>query len=226
MFPRSAGHRNNLLTEARATNYGVVRLELIEELFERMYDQSRELGPDSKTWPHQILGGHQIRSIEPREDGVIDLKIQSLDNIMAEGAVSNDEAFEADLVIAATGYQRTAHIDMLQGAWDLLPKAASSNGVEYSKGIAGWTIKTEQGDRKLSVGRDYQVRFTPGTVANGSGVWLQGCCEGTHGVSFEDWPLPRPDTITNDTQLSDTLLSVLSTRSGEMVDSIFGSKRK
>merc|ERR1712000_594647 len=109
---------------------------------------------------------------------------------------------DADLVVAATGYQRTAHVDMLKGAWDLLPKAAPSQ-VEYRKGISGWNVDTEQGERNIAVGRNYQVKFNPGAVAEGSGVWLQGCCEGTHG-------------------LSDTLLSVLSTRSGEIVESIFG----
>lgn len=186
MFPRSAKHRHNLLAEARATNYGVVRLELIEELYERMYDQRRELGPNEKTWPHRIMGGRQIKSIEPRGEGVIDLRIQSLEDITAEGAVGEEETFQADVVVAATGYQRSAHVDMLRGAWELLPKAPPSNGVEYRKGIAGWNVETDQGERKLAVGRDYQVQFAPGAVTEDSGVWLQGCCEGTHGVSLDD----------------------------------------
>ncbi len=182
MFPRSAKHRDNLLTEARATNYGVVRLELIEELYERMYDQRRELGPNDKTWPHRIMGGRQIKSIEPNANGTISMHIQSLEDITAEGVPGEEETFEADLVVAATGYQRSAHIEMLRGAWDLLPKSAPSK-IEYRKGIAGWNVDTEQGERKLAVGRNYQVQFAPGAVAEGSGVWLQGCCEGTHGVS-------------------------------------------
>lgn len=182
MFPRAAKHRNNLLAEARATNYGVVRLELIEELYERMYDQRREIGANDKLWPHRLMGGRQIRSIEPRPDGRIELSIQSLEDITAEGFVGEEETFEADVVVAATGYQRTAHVEMLKGAWDLLPKAAPSQ-IEYRKGISGWNVDTELGERKIAVGRDYQVKFTPGAVAEGSGVWLQGCCEGTHGVS-------------------------------------------
>ncbi|KAG9255575.1 ornithine monooxygenase [Emericellopsis atlantica] len=205
MFPRSAKHRNNLLAEARGTNYGVVRLELIEDLYERQYEQRRELGRDDKVWPHRILGGRQIRSLEPLADGRVDLHIQSLEDITPEGFVGVEEHFEADLVIAATGYQRGAHVDMLRGAWDLLPKALPSN-VQYRKGIAGWNVDTEHGERTIAVGRDYQVKFIPGTVAEGSGVWLQGCCEGTHG-------------------LSDTLLSVLATRSAEIVNSIFAHKQ-
>nr|BDD69326.1 L-ornithine N(5)-monooxygenase [Verruciconidia persicina] len=219
MFPRSAEHRHNLLAEARATNYGVVRLELIEHLYERMYDQRREIGADEKTWPHRILGGRQITSIEPSRSGesdVVDLKVQTLPDVRRAATLSGengdataeddiDEIIQADLVIAATGYQRMAHVDMLRDAYDLLPKAAPvpAGKSPLRRGIAGWDVETDQGERKLAVGRNYQVKFKPGAVAEGSGVWLQGCCEGTHG-------------------LSDTLLSVLATRSGEMVESIFG----
>lgn len=225
MFPRSAKHRHNLLAEARATNYGVVRLELIEELYERMYDHRRELGPDETTWPHRIMGGRQIKSIEPRSNGRIDLRIQSLEGITAEGMAGEEELFEADVVIAATGYERSAHVDILHGAREMLPKAASSS-LEYRKGIAGWNVGTENGERKLAVGRDYQVQFTPGAVAEGSGVWLQGCCEGTHGVSLTDVRIPGYKRYHTDElfKLSDTLLSVLATRSGEIVQSIFGEK--
>lgn len=182
MFPRAAKHRNTLLAEARATNYGVVRLELIEELYERMYEQRREIGADEKLWPHRLMGGRQIRNIEPKSDGRIELSIQSLEDITGEGFVGEEETFEADVVVAATGYQRTAHVEMLKGAWDLLPKAVPSH-IEYKKGISGWNVDTELGERTIAVGRDYQVNFAPGAVAEGSGVWLQGCCEGTHGVS-------------------------------------------
>jgi L-ornithine N5-oxygenase len=53
------------------------------------------------------------------------------------------------------------------------------------------------------VGRDYSVHFEQGTVQPDAGIFLQGCNEKTHG-------------------LSDTLLSILAVRGGEMVDRIFG----
>lgn len=56
---------------------------------------------------------------------------------------------------------------------------------------------------RWTVNRDYSVDFPEGTIAADAGVWLQGCNESTHG-------------------LSDTLLSILATRGGEMVNSIFG----
>ena len=182
MFPKTAKYRHNLLTEARATNYGVVRLELIEQLYERMYDQRRELGTDETTWPHRILGGRQITSIDTSSD-TLRIKVQEVPDSEADCAASSEMTIEADLVVAATGYQRDAHVNMLQGAWDLLPKAAPG-GVTFDKGINGWNVETEQGERKIAVGRDYKVKFSDGAVADDSGVWLQGCCEGTHGVRF------------------------------------------
>ncbi|PHH63925.1 hypothetical protein CDD81_5373 [Ophiocordyceps australis] len=212
LFPKSAKYRNNLLTEARATNYGVVRLELIEELYERMYDQKRVLGDNETLWPHRIIGGRQVTSVESRDDGLVELRVQHVHSGEPGFTDAPDsghydangcETMAADLVIAATGYQRNAHVDMLRETWDLLPKAYEPRGLEFGKGISGWNVDTDQGERKLAVGRDYRVKFAPGSVADDAGIWLQGCCEGTHG-------------------LSDTLLSVLATRSGEMVDSIFG----
>lgn len=64
--------------------------------------------------------------------------------------------------------------------------------------------QSRDNDAKWTVNRDYSVQFKQGSVSADAGVWLQGCNESTHG-------------------LSDTLLSILATRGGEMVDSIFGS---
>ncbi|KAG6037402.1 hypothetical protein E4U41_005175 [Claviceps citrina] len=205
MFPKSAKYRHNLLSEARATNYGVVRLELIEALYERMYDQRREIGADDKKWPHRIMGGKHITSLESHGE-FMQVRVRNIYESGLDGFVDeyDEEMIEADLVIAATGYKRDAHVGMLKDAWSLLPMAAPG-GLEFGKGISGWNVDTEQGGRNIAVGRDYKVKFAPGAVAEDAGVWLQGCCEGTHG-------------------LSDTLLSVLATRSGEMVDNIFGNQ--
>ncbi|KAJ6786392.1 hypothetical protein PWT90_03362 [Aphanocladium album] len=203
LFPKSAKDRSEFLVDARATNYGVVRLELIEELFERMYAQKRELGPDERAWPHRIMGSRQISSIESKGDDGFEVKIHGLSNGLVNA--DDEEILSADLIIAATGYQRNAHIDMLKSTWDMLPKAVPGT-TEFHKGVTGWNVDTEQGERKLAVGRDYRVKYNAGSVAADAGIWLQGCCEGTHG-------------------LSDTLLSVLATRSGEIVQSIFGSEQ-
>ncbi|KAH7323098.1 L-lysine 6-monooxygenase (NADPH-requiring)-domain-containing protein [Stachybotrys elegans] len=218
VFPRSARSRQNFLDDARATNYSVVRLNLIETLYELMYEQLRTLGRDETQWPHRILAGRQISSIEPLGDDLLEVRTEraSPDDYVhvpsgaasAASLVDDDTTIAADVVIAATGYSRCAHVDMLRDAWPMLPKAAPQakgpNSV-FSKAVAGWNVPSEQGERNMSVGRDYRVKFQPGTVDEAqAGVWLQGLCEGTHG-------------------LSDSLLSIIATRSGEIVDSIFGA---
>lgn len=58
-------------------------------------------------------------------------------------------------------------------------------------------------DPHWHVRRDYKLEMDENQVSPDAGIWLQGCNENTHG-------------------LSDTLLSTLATRGGEMVQSIFG----
>lgn len=192
LYPKPSQYRANLIKEAKATNYGVVRLGLIENLFEMMYDQKRELGADESKWPHRIMGGRHIVSAEESGDKLRLRMRQVLPGevtLQADGLVeaedrplesSEEDVLDVDLIVAATGYRRTAHVDMLKDAWKLLP--------EVRDGVVGesdqWSVQTESGERRvMEVGRDYKVKFAKGTVAPGSGVWLQGCCEGTHGVS-------------------------------------------
>jgi L-ornithine N5-monooxygenase len=58
-------------------------------------------------------------------------------------------------------------------------------------------------DGQWQTGRDYSLKLNHALAAGDIGIWLQGCNEGTHG-------------------LADSLLSILATRSGELVQSIFG----
>lgn len=188
LFSRPTKRRRSLLSDARSTNYGVVRLELIEHLYERMYEQQRELGGDSKAWPHRILGSSAIAGVEASDDK-IRLMVRPLSNSTDEetsldGVYTKsdaDEVLDCDLVIAATGYQRQAHLSMMEDVAGLLAEGPVAQQLDtgavrknYEASIAG---------RPVTVGRDYRVQFAPGKVAAGSGIWLQGCCEGTHGVS-------------------------------------------
>ncbi|AEO63767.1 uncharacterized protein THITE_2109366 [Thermothielavioides terrestris NRRL 8126] len=209
IYPKPSAYRANLLADARATNYGVVRLELIEHLYEAMYHQKRVLGPDETKWPHRILAGRDVVGVQEMPDGVIRLKVAPLPVPgVPDGPLLEQEALDVDLVICATGYKRTAHLDMLKDTWRLLPAVDSGASEVAAQRNDRWLVETAEGDgfrtRLMEVGRDYGVKFSAGAVAPGSGIWLQGCCEATHG-------------------LSDTLLSILSTRSGEMVQSIFGA---
>ncbi|KAI3324423.1 L-lysine 6-monooxygenase (NADPH-requiring)-domain-containing protein [Xylariaceae sp. AK1471] len=202
LFSRSTELRRSLLGDARSTNYGVVRLELIEHLYERMYDQQRELGSDSKKWPHRILGSSGIAGFEAEADK-LRLMVRPLNRVNSSDA---DEILEVDLVIAATGYERQAHWTIMKDVVDLLPQSPELDDLSACDGPQRKTYDPRVKGRAVNVARDYSVQFAPGKVSPGSGIWLQGCCEGTHG-------------------LSDTLLSILAVRSQEIVDSIFGDQR-
>lgn len=87
------------------------------------------------------------------------------------------EALHFDAVILATGYRRDGHKRLLAGLDEHLGQA---------------------------VGRDYCLTCQPHMSA---GIYLQGCCEESHG-------------------LSDTLLSVLATRSQEVVNALLDKRQR
>ncbi|KAH8678784.1 L-lysine 6-monooxygenase (NADPH-requiring)-domain-containing protein [Tricladium varicosporioides] len=178
IFNQSPTSRAAALALDRGTNYGVVRLTLLEHLYEKFYHQ-RLLNPDESSWRCQIIPNRAVLSASQSPNSSVLMKL---------GAVEKDgddveEEMEADYVFAATGYIRNAHEGMLGEVRELLPEQSG----------------------KFEVTRDYRVRFGEGKVSEEAGVWLQGCNEGTHG-------------------LSDTLLSILAVRGGELVQSMFGSE--
>lgn len=194
LYPKPSQYRSNLIKDAKATNYGVVRLNLLENLFEMMYDQKREIGHDETKWPHRIMGGRQLVSVEENKDklqlrlrpavpGDVALEADGLVETLEQPLdADSEELLDVDLVVAATGYRRTAHVDMLKDAWKLLPEVREESKPRSDQ----WSVSTEDGSRRtMEVSRDYRVKFAKGAVAPGSGVYLQGCCEGTHGVSLD-----------------------------------------
>lgn len=185
-FSQDPRIRQDALTNDKATNYGVVRLELLEKIYDEMYGYQLKYSRE-QDWPHRILKFRSItgtRDVKVDGKDAIELQIQNNSGQFRANEVSRQETVTADLVVVATGYQRNAHEDMLCSLQDLMPAGAAHG-------------------KKWTVGRDYGVEFAPGTVSPDAGIWLQGCNEKTHG-------------------LSDTLLSILAVRGGEMVDSIFG----
>ncbi|KAI9724256.1 MAG: hypothetical protein M1828_003680 [Chrysothrix sp. TS-e1954] len=192
----------------RSTNYGVVRLELLEHMYAALYHQRIEYGKrcrlignkcetdqvgneDDEEWmQHRILPYRNITRVEDCDPSGIDrdhrvrLHVENTSSLHGHYSSLPSETFDADAVIVACGYSRDAYEGMLAPCGHLRPRESP----------------------KWSVQRDYRVRFREGTVDEaGVGIWLQGSCEETHG-------------------LSDTLLSILATRAGEMVDSIFGKR--
>jgi len=181
VYYASPSAREASLALDRSTNYGVVRLGLLEHLYEKQYMQ-RLKEPDKSMWRCKILPNRHIITASPTKDGGIALKLEET----VGGRYHEVQELHVDYVFAATGYARNAHEEMLAELRSLLPN-------KYK-------------DEKFPVKRNYGVQFDETKVATDeAGIWLQGCNESTHG-------------------LSDTLLSILAVRGGELVESIFGGE--
>lgn len=186
LYSQSPTDRKAAIAEDKGTNYGVVRLELLERIYGTIYEQ-RIKNRDEGTWQNRVLPYRYITGVEDLpSDGQIRLHIRNDSSRFGKGATSTEETIDIDAVFAATGYTRNVHEDMLRPAEHLRPRGNDSS-------------------KRWNVSRDYRVQFKPGTVSDDAGVWLQGCNETTHG-------------------LSDVLLSIVATRAGEVVDSIFSTR--
>jgi L-ornithine N5-oxygenase len=156
-------------------------------------------------WPHRIMPYRKVTSISDTPGGGLRLEIADSSPLYLSekpGETERIETMDVDAVFVATGYHRDLHETLLKDARHLMP---------------GGDLQ----DAKWTVSREYKVLFENKRVAEDAGVWLQGCCERTHGVSCHclcDCEVAWTLTIT---QLSDTLLSVLATRGGDMVRSVF-----
>lgn len=171
--------RHKRIATEKATNYSVVRLELIEEIYNTMYLQ-RVRNPDQTQWQHRILPERRVARIEHHNPAQrMRMHVKSIKDESAD----DKEVLEVDAVMVATGYQRDAHEQLLEQVRSLRPA-----------GQAVWTP-----------GRDYRVNLDANKVSSDAGIWLQGCNEKTHG-------------------LSDSLLSILAVRGGEIVSSVFGEQ--
>lgn len=159
----------------KATNYSVVRLGLLEQIYEDMYYQ-RMHEPDPNHWQHRILSSSEVTRVEETSDGALNLTVRDLTDAEDTGV-----PLKVDAVIVATGYIRDVHNFMLQDCQVINGSADGS-----------WTPD-----------RDYKVCLDRSKVEDDVQIYLQGCNEETHG-------------------LSDTLLSILSTRGGEIAESVFG----
>lgn len=186
VFAQDPRIREEALRLDKATNYGVVRIELLEQIYGEMYSYQIQHRSE-EDWPHRLLNYRSVTGMRDVQlDGrpAVELQVQNNSGQYSAHKESQQETVVVDLVVVASGYVRDTHNEMLQGLQD------------YMRG--GYVD-----GKKWEVQRDYAVEFEPGTVAPDAGIWLQGCNEKTHG-------------------LSDTLLSILAVRGGEMVESIFG----
>ncbi len=166
VYNRDPVLREATIASEKHTNYGVVRLELLERIYNDLYIQSLRAGRKSE-WQHHILRYRTITSVESRESGVITLRCSNGTSLYE---ISDDAAVEEqdfDLVVLATGYTRNAHTSLLQSTQHLLLPEHQNVG-----GFTSW-----------EVAKDYSVKYDDNKVdRNVAGVWLQGCNERTHGV--------------------------------------------
>ena len=161
--------RKTALASVRATNYSVVRLELLEQIYHNQYLQ-RITQSDEEQWQHRILPSRTITSV-------------STDPLTLHLQPSSPETLPVSAIIAATGYTRSAHTHLLRNLAHLSASPSTP-----------WKIK-----------RDYSLHLDPTLVSPRCGIYVQGGAEATHGIS-------------------DTLLSILATRSGELAKHIFGDR--
>lgn len=163
-------------------------------MYETMYHQ-RLHEPDQTKWQNRIVAWREVVGYEDCTDRRVRLKLKNTSN--GETSMS-DSTF--DLIILGTGYERNGHETLLKTTRHLLH------------------------ENRYAVERDYRIKFRKDAVADGCGIWLQGCCEDSHGVGGHTPASPTHSKSLTDrqnAQLSDTLLSILAVRGGEMVDSIF-----
>jgi len=157
--------RRATLEKFRSSNYSVVDLDLIEQIYMLLYQQ-RVRGIER----HRLLPGTEVTQVLADSSG-IELVLRK----RVDGAV---ETRGFDAVVLATGYRRDDHKRLLGGM------ASYIDGYE--------------------VDRDYRLRTTGNFLPK---IYLQGCCEDSHG-------------------LSDTLLSVLAVRSVEILESLLSERNE
>lgn len=149
----------------KATNYGVVRLELLEHLYDVLYSQRLKYNSEEQ-WPQRLLNHRFVERVEDLPEDRIRLHIRNDTNKYRMAKSSLNETLDVDLVMVAAGYERDVHEDILQSVRHLMPGGDGAG-------------------KKWTVGRDYRLNFEDGVVSDDSGIYLQGCNEKTHGVSAE-----------------------------------------
>ena len=152
--------REASIARDRDTNYSVVRLELLEKIYEHLYIQKLRSNDGNEILPFRkvtnVINGKE-------SNGGLRLALRYLKD---NSHPTNVEYLDVDVVLLASGYRRNAHVDIL-------------------KPLQGTFVTDSDGDSasRPKVERDYRVRFKDGVIAEDAGIWLQGCNESTHGVS-------------------------------------------
>ncbi|KAH8689375.1 L-ornithine 5-monooxygenase [Talaromyces proteolyticus] len=177
-----ADRKQNLIRN-KATNYSVVRMHLIEGIYEKLYRQ-KLLKPDPRDWTLTLMPNTEVTSaVYSEASSNHPLKLQLKNTVTGINSITQDGF---DLIVAATGYVRNPFMGILEDLAPLLLPGSQKKG--------------------NLVQRNYRLLFQPGSVVRDAGVWLQGSCEGSHGIS-------------------DSLLSILAIRADEILDSLLSCEK-
>ncbi|KAF2667096.1 L-ornithine N5-oxygenase sida [Microthyrium microscopicum] len=141
----------------RNTNYGVVRQELLEELYATMFLQRINTGVDQDAWQHRIMRGTRIHHVDFADPGRLAIDLEYASDVASH---PTRQTVPFDLVIFATGYRHDGYQKLLEPLTE----------------VFGPT------DQWAKASKDYRV-LLPGSARNDCGVWLQGCNEATHGLA-------------------------------------------
>ncbi len=157
-YAQDPEERRKAIILDKATNYGVVRLELLEKIYGETYLEGMA-NADETQWHGRIIPDRTVTEVVPKEDGTGVTLTLAATSDLENGRKPVTENVEATMVFYATGYQRDAYKTILADSTELLPEG------------------------QFVADRNYALRFAEGKVAQEAGVWLQGCNEQTHGVS-------------------------------------------
>ncbi|KAJ4517276.1 hypothetical protein HRR73_004328 [Exophiala dermatitidis] len=121
---------------------------LLKSIYDIQYTESVKC-IDTTKWKCQIRFQHRLTKAEKTASGQIQLLCQPIEYEDDQQVI---DVF--DLVIAATGYERTEYKKIMEPLLQLLD------------------------GRQITVNQDYQVNFRSGSFSAGCGLWLLGAIEG------------------------------------------------
>ena len=150
-FSLDSQSRKECLKENKVTNYSVVRLPLLESLYEKLYRQ-KLLDSNPANWSMRLITDREIAGLEEQaasNSGSPQVKLR-LKNMQTGETEITDENY--DLIVLATGYRSNSTAGILKNLEPLLDAP-------------------EPG--QYSVERNYRLRFQDGKVGRDAGIWLQ-----------------------------------------------------
>ncbi len=151
------------ISSCRDTNYGVVQLDLLEQIYGKMYQQRLYYSCEEER-PLKILSSWRVARVEDPSSGkALRLVLESTIGAGKTSQSLGERVLEVDLVVVATGYHRDGHEELLRSARHLMPGGDTPG-------------------KRWTVSRDYRAQLDDRKVSQSAGVWLQGCNEDTHGV--------------------------------------------